>query len=221
MARAEVVQMVTAPVAVHVLGSVRLVVGNRAVPLTAQQRIVLGLLATAGGRRRSVPALRAALWGDAPPASGLNALRVLVRSIRRLSAAPVIVTADRAYELAAGVGVDLDAVQVAMRDTVAAARAGDDLAALERYAEGRGSITGTPFADVPSELFELQRDAVEELLLEGLEHATDACIRHGSTALVLEELLLVAAAHPLRESLQERLVRALLASGRRAEALEA
>lgn len=82
---------------------------------------------------------------------------------------------------------------------------------------------GTPLADVGSDVEDAYAVALTEQYLGAVERRADLELRTrvGSSAELVAELRQLASRHPLRESLWQRLLAALGASGRLAEALEA
>ena len=81
---------------------------------------------------------------------------------------------------------------------------------------------GEPLADVESETLALHEvPRLAEFGLQVVELRIDAELRLGRYGVVIAELELMAAAHPLREHLHALLMRALYRDGRQAEALAA
>ncbi|MFE1317498.1 BTAD domain-containing putative transcriptional regulator [Kitasatospora phosalacinea] len=170
---------------------------------------------------RVVPAERLVedLWGGAPPAAPNNALQTLVSRLRALGGRDVVLAVAGGYRLGAGPG-EVDAVEF---ERLAAAARGlaapaERLVVLRRALElWRGpalaEFAGAGFASVAAQRWEELRAAAVE---DRVEAELTLGQHHGLVA-ELEELV---AAHPLRERLHGQLMRALAASGRRADALE-
>ncbi|MFE9323192.1 BTAD domain-containing putative transcriptional regulator [Nocardia sp. NPDC052278] len=177
-------------------------------------RALLARLAMEPGRVVPADALADAIWDGRPPDNGANALQALVSRVRRA------VGTARVEGLAAGYRLVIDPVDVDVvrfERLAAAGRESDDLAALrEAEALWRGpaltELLELRFAaDAAVRLNELRRGAAEHRL--GLEVAA------GND--VLDEVRVLAEAHPLTERIQGLLIRALYAAGRQADALAA
>jgi ABC-type transport system substrate-binding protein/DNA-binding SARP family transcriptional activator len=205
---------------VRLLGPVELTLDGRSVEVgAAKQRAVLAMLALRPNAVVGVDELIDGLWGDEPPASAVKLIQHYVSQLRKLLAGgdAEIVTHARGYELR----VRPDAVDVASFERLAdAAARGDDTgtaarAALELW-------RGSPLMDVIDEPFaaaELRR--LEDLWLSVTEQAIADDLDAGRHREVIARLDGLVARHPLRERLHALRMRALYASGRQAEALEA
>jgi ABC-type transport system substrate-binding protein/DNA-binding SARP family transcriptional activator/DNA-binding beta-propeller fold protein YncE len=205
---------------VRLLGPIELTLDGRGVEVGAsKQRAVLAILALRPNAVVGVHELIDGLWGDAPPATAAKLIQQYVSQLRKLLADgdAQIVTHARGYELRARP----DAVDVASFERLAdaAVRGEDDgkaaRAALELW-------RGTPLSDVIDEPFaaaELRR--LEELWLSVTEHAIADDLDAGRHDEAIARLDGLVERHPLRERLHALRMRALYASGRQAEALEA
>ncbi|WP_062984638.1 BTAD domain-containing putative transcriptional regulator [Nocardia anaemiae] len=177
-------------------------------------RALLARLAMEPGRVVPVDALADAIWDGHPPDNGANALQALVSRVRRA------VGSARVEGLAAGYRLVIEPVDVDVvrfERLAAAGRESDDLAALrEAEALWRGPAL--------TELSELRfaADAAvrwDELRLGAAEHRLGLEVAAGND--VLDEVRVLAEAHPLTERIQGLLIRALYAAGRQADALAA
>jgi predicted ATPase/DNA-binding SARP family transcriptional activator len=207
---------VLGPVDVVVDGQVRSVSG-------AGERELLALLALSAGRVVAVPTLVDDLWGEALPANPGNALQVRVSKLRRALAAAgapgdVVVTRAPGYLL----DVDRDRVD-ALRfgAQVAAARAAADPGlAAQLYDRALALWRGTALGEFPAAPWaEAEAARLADLRVAAREERIDLELAAGRHAAVLGELEELAAAHPLRERLQGRLMLALYRAGRQADAL--
>ncbi|WP_433759455.1 AfsR/SARP family transcriptional regulator [Nocardia sp. CA-135398] len=149
-----------------------------------------------------------------PPDNSANALQALVSRVRRA------VGSARVEGLAAGYRLVIDPVEVDVvrfERLAAVGRGSDDLVALrEAEALWRGPAL--------TELSELRFAAdaavrLDELRLGAAEHRLGLEVAAGND--VLDEVRVLAEAHPLTERIQGLLIRALYAAGRQADALAA
>ncbi|WP_130342573.1 AfsR/SARP family transcriptional regulator [Herbihabitans rhizosphaerae] len=195
---------------VRVLGALEVLRSGEPVRVTSpRQRALLVTLAMAPGRSVSVEALAENVWGEDPPNSVRASLHTLVARLRSALGEDSIGTAANGYRL----DVHPESVDVArfLRLIEVAERAGDgerDVLA-DAVALWRGEPVGV---DAPG--------LVERYLL-AVQRRADldlAAGRHDGLAAELADLV---ARYPLREPLWERLIRALAATGRGAEALAA
>jgi DNA-binding SARP family transcriptional activator len=189
--------------------------------LPAGQRVVLGLLAIACGSAVRPETITDALWGEAPPVSATVIVQTYISRLRGVLGAvrgTRLALAGAGYQL--NVGPDeLDLL--AFRRLIAEARAstGDPAHACQVYEQALNLWQGEVLADVPA-LHD--HPAVVALAAEHtravLDYA-DAAMACGRHERVLPRLRALAAASPLDELSQSRLMIALAGSGRQAEAL--
>ncbi|MGW5739896.1 BTAD domain-containing putative transcriptional regulator [Amycolatopsis sp. NPDC003861] len=204
-----------------VLGPVGAQVQGTSVPVKGRLgRTVLAVLALACRQPVSVERLIDALWGERPPATARTQVHIQVSKLRaaldRAGAAEALVTVPSGYLLDCLADVD------EVRRLLAAARAaGDpaDAAGLLRSALDRWS--GTPLGGVTVHLAGAELPRLDELRIGLAEEWIDAEIACGRAARLLPELTALVQAHPLREGLHHRRMRALHRAGRRADALAA
>ena len=205
---------------VRLLGPLEVTLDGRSVDVgSTKQRAVLAMLALRPNAVVRVEELVEGLWGEAPPASAVKLIQHYVSQLRKLLAGgdAEIVTHPRGYELR----VRPDAVDVASFERLATAAVrgdGDATAARAALALWRGA----PLIDVINEPFaaaELRR--LEEMWLSVTERAMAGDLDAGRHDEVIGRLDALVARHPLRERLHALRMRALYASGRQSEALEA
>jgi DNA-binding SARP family transcriptional activator len=189
-------------------------------------RALFAALLLGHGRVVSTERLIDELWGDEPPAKPSNLVATYVHRLRGLIGDPdgrVLVTRAPGYQVVAGPD-ELDAARFARLVTAGRkALAGRDAArAVELLTEALDLFRGPPLADVPpSDLVTTEAGRLEESRVAALGLRIEAEIESGNAAGAVGELLRLTADHPLREELWALLMRALLAAGRQAEALEA
>ncbi|WP_410591470.1 BTAD domain-containing putative transcriptional regulator [Amycolatopsis sp. lyj-23] len=203
---------------IRLLGPFQVLVDGSPVLLTSsRQRALLATLALSAGRLVSIDALARGVWGETPPAHIRGSLQTYVMRLRRLCGDDTVVTEPDGYRLV------LDPSRVdALRflrtlDQAAAAEPGRrrDLLATALDAWGGVPLEGVGSPALAAEWGPL----LTERYLFAVEQRIDLDAGLVPDARLVAELTDLVAQHPLRESLWERLVRALARSGRRAEAL--
>ncbi|MFD7663951.1 ATP-binding protein [Streptomyces sp. NPDC059788] len=195
------------------------------VPLKgARLRALLVALAAGGGRPVPAAQLIAQVWGEdeEPPADAPAALQALVGRLRRALGGPAVTSSPGGYGLAAGPdAVDLFRFERLTAEGTAALRAGDHAAAADLLDEALALWHGPALADLPGRDGEPLAVRAERRLGEARRARLAAEVAVGRASGTLAELAALAAAEPLDEPLQALRIRALSASGRQAEALQA
>ncbi|GHJ54052.1 hypothetical protein Nm8I071_33590 [Nonomuraea sp. TT08I-71] len=218
----------TGPLSFAVLGPVRAWRSRSEIDLgTRQQRLILALLLARAGGAVSVAELVDLLWPSDPPPSAVNVVHRHVGMLRRRfepglparAAGSVLIRDGAAYRLRTD-GESLDLLR------------------FRRLVDRAGGGTGRPAVELYREALALWRDrCASDLRADGPAHpefvavdgeryaavraATDAALRAGHVHAVLPAIRLAAEHEPLDEALRARLLLALAADGRRAEALAA
>ena len=187
----------------------------------ARLRTLLILLALHPGQPVTSSQLIDGLWAGETPAGAANALQALVSRLRRAVPQAVIESRPPGYQLT----LDPRSTDVVrFEDLVAAGRArlrDDSAGAAATLREALELWRGPALADVADTGFGQAAIArLDELRLTAIEHRVDADLRTGNTASLVAELEGLVIAHPMRETLSARLMRALHAAGRRGAALE-
>lgn len=198
-------------------------------PRGALRRRMLGVLLARAGHVVTYDALAQALWpgrDDDPQPQDRVAARLHLHAHRfrqELDSSERLVADGSGYLLQVEQN-ELDASRFARLVEGAMGTAADDPAradlareALSQWADPWGG-TAYPDLDVPVVADEAQR--LEQLRLDVTEILFDAEIRLGRHQEVLADLERVAAAHPLREPLQVRLMQGLHQAGRPVDALD-
>ncbi|TDC34081.1 AfsR/SARP family transcriptional regulator [Micromonospora sp. 15K316] len=218
----------TSPLSFSVLGPVRVRRGRTEIdPGTRQQRLILALLLVRAGGAVSVAELVELLWEAAPPPSAVNVVHRHVGMLRRRfepglprrAAGSVLIRDGAEYRLPV-TEESLDLLR--FRRLVGRAAAGAGEPAVELYRDALAlwrdrCVSGLHTGDRVHPEFV----AVDRERFTAVRAATDAALRAGCVHLVLPAIRLAAAFEPLDEALQARLLLALAADGRRAEALAA
>ena len=213
-----------------VLGTLTLLSDDTEVSISRpMSRALLGLLIARANRPISAEQLVEELWVGDPPSSAKTALRVHLTHLRQAlsqAAAPVSATVDSSsagYQLTvAKHRVDALEFERACRTAREAADAGATSEVRELLETALGWWRGPAYQDL-TDYSPLAAEAtrLEDLRLGAIESLADAHLTLGRPEAACEILTGVAALHPLRESLAERLMLALYRSGRPSDALRA
>jgi len=188
----------------------------------ARLHALLTRLALDAGRPVSVATLVDAVWGDAPPAEETNALQTLVSRLRRVLGAAAVQATPGGYRLAAAPGdVDAHRFEQLAAEGARSLRAGDHRGAAELLSSALALWRGPAMSGALGASDALATPAAR---LADLHLA--ARIDHLETRLALDdaaglvaELEALCGEYPLNERLVGQLIRALVASGRPADAL--
>jgi DNA-binding SARP family transcriptional activator len=224
--REEVTMSDVAPLRLSILGPLRAQIGDEDVELGGrQQRLLLALLLARTGSVVSVSELVDALWDREPPASAANSIQRAVGNLRRLiqPELPVRAAGDRLVRHSAGYRLRLDEdVCDLLRFRALGRRAAqaEGSEALDLFVEALALWTGPPGAGLESaaRTYPIFVALDAELARAALE-AADLALRSGHASRILPALLRISGWRPLDEALQARVMLALAADGRQAEAL--
>ena len=194
--------------------------GSADVPGARLRGLLIALALTPG---RVVPkaSLVDWIWGEHPPADATNALQRLVSRLRKVLPDGVVEGQTDGYRLR----VEPDSVDaVRFERLVTAGRTGteDRSRRVRLLREALELWRGAAMQDVglqDSGAFDAAVVRLEALRLTATEDRVDAEVALGRGAEAVPELTDLVAAHPVRERLVAALMRALVASGRRSEAL--
>ncbi|WP_262286667.1 BTAD domain-containing putative transcriptional regulator [Micromonospora sp. MA102] len=214
-----------------VLGSIRVVRAGAELRLGArQQRLVLALLLVRGGLPVTLAELVDLLWDEEAPASAANVVHRHVGMLRRLfepdlptrAAGRHIHRELSGYRLHADEeSLDLLRFRSLNRRAARSLQDGDPESALRHSLDGLRLWRGRCAAGLePASRLHPAFLAVEAERAEAVRAAADAAERCGRLSTVLAPLRQAAEQHPFDESLQSRLLLALAADGRQAEAVE-
>ncbi|GAA0384300.1 hypothetical protein Acor_78190 [Acrocarpospora corrugata] len=192
-----------------------------------RERVVLGMLLLRPERTVSVDQLVDAVWDDLPPTTARKQILICVSVLRRLLAnvgfAGEIGSRPPGYRLQLGSRdrldlQDFEALSVAGSAALREDRPGD---AMEAFRQALELWRGEPLAGTTSHLLHGAAVALSERWLSVAETYADVRMRLGVRPDLIEDLRLLTASHPLRETLHSRLMRALAQAGRPVEAIEA
>lgn len=208
--------------------------GRSVVPTAAKPRQVLSMLAMHVGDIVPVPSLIEELWGEKPPRSAMTTLQTYIMQLRRLitsalpddgetSAKDVLHTRFGGYLL----DIPTDGVDAYEFERLATAgeRAfslGDDAAASRLLRQAETLWRGGALVDVATGMpLGIEVVRLEERKLAVTETRIDAELRLGQHQMLLSELSMLTARHPMNESLCAKYMLALYRAGRQWKALEA
>ncbi|MFG1908218.1 BTAD domain-containing putative transcriptional regulator [Kribbella sp. NPDC048928] len=198
-------------VQVRLFGPVQVTVGGTPVALNGTRlRTLVAVLAVSAGESVSIETLADRVWGENLPEQIRQSLHAMVFRLRKAIGADVLETVGTSYRLTVpAAGIDVLRFENGLRD---AEDANAITAALSAWTE-------RPFVGTDSDwLTGTVLPGLEELRLGAIERSADLLGPRPSTELIAE-LRRLTADHPLRESLWIRLLRALVHTGRSAEAL--
>jgi predicted ATPase/DNA-binding SARP family transcriptional activator/Tfp pilus assembly protein PilF len=195
------------------------------------QRVLLGLLAVAGGRVVAADALIDGLWGaewsrerEANLHSQVSALRRRLEEVEPGRGRSRLARSGGGYRLILDEAtMDVSEFEVLAGRGRDAARAGDAGSAAKLLRQALDLWRGPALADAVSLCSRLAGDAarLEELRVGVIEDLADCDLALGRHGEVADELTSLAAQLPLRERLASQLMLALYRCGRRGEALAA
>ncbi|MBC9711998.1 AfsR family transcriptional regulator [Streptomyces sp. TRM66268-LWL] len=187
-------------------------------------RALVAALALAPGR--SVPAGQLAAQirpaHEEPPADEVKALQALVGRLRKAIGPAAVETGPGGYRLAATAeDVDLFRFQRLVSEGTAALDAGDAARAAALSEDALGLWSGEVLLDLPGRESDPAAVRAELQYAQARRTRLAAEVALGRAAGALDELTVLTVRRPLDEPLQALRLRALLAAGRRAEALAA
>jgi DNA-binding SARP family transcriptional activator len=204
--------------------------GQAVDPGSGGQRALLALLALAVGRPLSRAELVDGVWYDRPrPPSAANVIQTYVKRLRKLlepdrpprTRSTVVPQVGDGYTLSVPpTAVDLVRFRQWVDAAAVARRAGQLDRAADLLAEALGLWHGQPVADVPVLAAYPKVLSLAGERQEALGRYGEVLVAAGRSAEGLPALEEAAAAQPLDEAAQARLVRAYHAAGRRGRAFE-
>jgi DNA-binding SARP family transcriptional activator len=197
----------------------------------AKPRALLTLLLADAGRVVAIDRIVSTLWGDDPPPTVTGTLQAYVSHLRRVlepdraprEAPSVLLTRPPGYLLCTD-AADLDLLRFTrlVEDGDRAVGAGDPARGIPLLDEALQLWRGEPLAelgDLPNVTTDRLR--LTELRVRARERRCDALLAVGRADAAATDLQHLVSEHPLRERLWARLVTALYAADRQAEALDA
>jgi DNA-binding SARP family transcriptional activator len=208
------------------LGPLEARCGGVVVPIrSASQRVVLAVLALAGGEPVTVDRLTECLWDEQPPSSARNTVQNFILRLRRSLRAGEepcpLVSTPAGYRLTVDAeAVDVHGFESLLRSARSQVAAGGVRSAAGLMDEALGMWRGDPLTDVASEV--LHREVVPglaEARVAAQEQRFDLNLRLGRHQEVATDLIAHTTRYPLRERGWAQLMLALYRCGRTAEAL--
>ncbi|WP_353943775.1 BTAD domain-containing putative transcriptional regulator [Streptomyces sp. HUAS MG91] len=182
-------------------------------------RALLTSLALHTPRPAPVPTLIDDVWEDAPPADAPAALQALVGRLRRALGKDAVTSGPGGYRLTATRDdIDLYVFERLAHQGTAALAAHDPGAAARTLREALALWHGPALADLPGHTAATRPEAQR---LETTRARVQADLELGRAPDLVPELRELTTAHPYDEPLHALLIRALRATGRRADALAA
>jgi predicted ATPase/DNA-binding SARP family transcriptional activator len=178
-------------------------------PSALKVRTLLALLLLNRGQPVSLDKIADTLWGDEPPQSAPNLVHGYVRDLRRKLGVQGISTITGGYRLDVPRGC-VDAFRF------------EDLVQARRYAEALALWRGVALLEWAEQPWaRASATRLEEERLAALESRLTQDIDAGLASLVIGELGAFVEEYPFRERFRVLLIKALYATGRQAEALDA
>jgi DNA-binding SARP family transcriptional activator/tetratricopeptide (TPR) repeat protein len=217
---------VAAGVAFGLLGPLTVRVDGVAVPIpSGKPRLILAALLLDAGRTVTANQLADLLWGQAPPRTAAVTMQNYVKQLRHAlgSGRDRIVTQRGGYLIQVRPGeLDIDVMEQAISAAHRAARSGAWARTAAQADAALACWRGDPLCDIDSDtLAQNEVLRLAELRFRARELRIEAGLQLGEHADLVAQAWQLAAEVPLREHPQALLIRALHASGRRAEALQA
>ncbi|MGZ4623399.1 MAG: BTAD domain-containing putative transcriptional regulator [Blastococcus sp.] len=197
----------------------------------AKPRALLTLLLAEAGRVVSVDRIVTALWGDDPPPTVTGTLQAYVSHLRRVlepdrgprEAPDVLLTRPPGYLLRVD-PADLDLLRFAalVEEGDRAVTQGNPAAGVPLLDQALALWRGEPLAELGDQpAAATDRLRLAELRVRARERRCDALLAMGRPEAAVPDLQHLVAENPLRERLWARLVTALYAADRQADALDA
>ncbi|MGY1704100.1 BTAD domain-containing putative transcriptional regulator [Geodermatophilus sp. SYSU D00697] len=197
----------------------------------AKPRALLTLLLAEPGRAVAIDRIVATLWGDEPPPTVTGTLQAYVSHLRRVlepargprEAPKVLLTRPPGYLLQVE-AADLDSLRFAqlVDEGDRAVEGGDPARGVALLDQALKLWRGEPLAELgETPAAATDRLRLTELHVRARERRCDALLAMGRADSAVPDLEDLVAGHPLRERLWARLVTALYAADRQADALDA
>ena len=210
-------------VEVRILGPVEIIANGRPVELRpGNEQALVALLALHAGEPLSVDRIVDAIWGESPPSSAREMIRIYVGRLRRQLGEQAIPRRGGGYALElTQEAVDRFQFEQLRRHGTRSLEQGDAPTAARLLTEALAIWRGAPLGGIERAAFvdeEVRR--LEELRLATIEERFEAELTLGRPAELIPELDWLVTEHPYRERLRGQLMQALYQSGRQTEALE-
>ncbi|WP_090099381.1 AfsR/SARP family transcriptional regulator [Lentzea jiangxiensis] len=191
-----------------------------------QQRLTLAVLLLAEGRPVQASEIIRAIWGDDAPPTARGTVRTYVYRLRKLlddDTRPdrtVLRSDGSGYQLVlADNQLDLSRFLGSVRAAETAVSTHDIRQAVVLLHAAMDELKDEPLRGVSGEWAETERRRLGQLAVRTVELMSEQQLALGGRVDVLDQLMAVAEAEPLRERVHELLMRALCHGGRPSEAL--
>ncbi|MFC0434656.1 BTAD domain-containing putative transcriptional regulator [Kutzneria buriramensis] len=207
----------------RLLGPVRGWRDGEEVPLgPPQQRAVLAMLLLSDGKPLSPEDIAGSLWGVDAPTSAVATVRTYVHRLRRALGddQQLLVHDNSGYRLdLPPTATDVGKFQEFVDHAALALEESRPEDAVRLFRTAIALCQGTALAGLPGEYVDAERARMRQRRLTVLEDMFRAELDLGRQSEIVDQLQVLAAAEPLRESVHELLILALCRTGRQAEAL--
>ncbi|MGW5694451.1 BTAD domain-containing putative transcriptional regulator [Streptomyces asiaticus] len=190
-----------------------------------QAQAFLTVLLLQPGRTATLSELINGIWGNEPPDTAVATVRTHAWKWRRFLTAcdagrDTLLSKGDGYRLVLPAPMtDVDEVETIASQAAAARSQGRLAEADALLQQALNHWYGDPLSAIPGEFAERQRIRLTEMYTTLKEERCDLQLALGRAALVVPDLLLLTAAHPLRQRAHSLLMQALHATGRQPEAL--
>lgn len=204
-------------------GELGLVRSGRPVPLgPPKQRLILAVLLVRVDTDVSPAELIDAVWGEHPPASAADNVRLYIFRLRQALGPDIIVGHGKPGYCLRGdrVGIDVRRFRALHAAGAALLTGGDLLVARSVLVEAALLRRGRPFAGLPANpVLDPYRRTLEELWLLASEQRFQIDLDRGAGTELVSELSALVRSHPHRERLVGMAMLALSRAGLRSEAV--
>ena len=215
--------LVSPNVFIRVLGPIDVVADGSVVPISGHHtRLVLGTLVVSLAHAVAAEHLAFVVWGDTPPPSAATSLQSLVSRLRSVLGVDAITYTNGAYILTIDANL-VDAVRFERMALAAGECLGSDPErAGDLCRQALALWRGAPFGDVADNDFaHLEAIRLDELRMTTMELQLEADLALHRERWVTPTLEAAVEEYPYREGLWVLLVRALIATNRRRDAVDA
>lgn len=210
----------------NVLGLMQIQTGSRVQEFGSPQcQAFMAVLLLQPGRAATLSEMVNGIWGSEPPDTAVATVRTHAWKWRRFLdtcgvGRDVLLSKGDGYRLALpAVVTDVDEVDTLVLRASAARARGRLAEAAALLEEALGHWYGDPLSAIPGESAERQRSRLTEMRIALSEDHSELQLALGRAAGAVPDLMLLTAAHPLRQRAHGLLMQALHATGRQAEAL--
>jgi DNA-binding SARP family transcriptional activator/tetratricopeptide (TPR) repeat protein len=182
---------------------------------------LLALLASHAGSVVTTDQIVDVLWWDRPPANVRATIHTHVSALRRVLGPEAVIRKADGYLLSTErVSVDLDQARRLVADGSALARRGDHHGAVSKLRDALALWRGDHvLGGASGDWADSERARLEDFRLAAYEDLLDAALAVGVVGVPVDQLTALVARYPVRERLRAQLIRTLVLTGRRTDAL--